>query len=76
MSKKSNTTIPHGTGKPSTHSTYTIHQSPEIHGEMPRFSNVPPPPSHHLRKNNMENNEYKEREMPQVSKMPPHPKKK
>ena len=24
----------------------------------------------------MENNEYKEREMPQVSKMPPHPKKK
>lgn len=23
----------------------------------------------------MENNEYKEREMPQVSKMPPHPKK-
>ena len=45
MSKKSNTTIPHGTGKPSTHSTYTIHQSPEIHGEMPRFSNVPPPPS-------------------------------
>lgn len=44
MSKKSNTTIPHGTGKPSTHSTYTIHQSPEIHGEMPRFSNVPPPP--------------------------------
>lgn len=45
MSKKSNTTIPHGTDKPSTHSTYTIHQSPEIHGEMPRFSNVPPPPS-------------------------------
>lgn len=52
MSKKSNTTIPHGTGKPSTHSTYTIHQSPEIHGEMPRFSNVPPPPS--PKKNNME----------------------
>lgn len=45
MSKKSNTTIPHGTGETSTHSTYTIHQGPEIHGEMPRFSNVPPPPS-------------------------------
>ena len=31
---------------------------------------------HHLRKNNMENNEYEERGMPQVSKMPPPPKKK
>lgn len=31
---------------------------------------------HHLRENNMENNEYQERGMPQVSKMPPPPKKK
>ena len=31
---------------------------------------------HHLRKNNMENDEYNEREMPQVSKKPPPPRKK
>ena len=31
---------------------------------------------HHLRKNNMENDEYNERETPQVSKIPPPPRKK
>lgn len=74
MSKKSNTTIPHGQVNP-------LPIAPTLFIKVQKYMEKCHVFQmyhlhHHLRKNNMENNEYKEREMPQVSKMPPHPKKK